>query len=240
MQDAFRNLEDQRIHCDPGTVYYRSEWPAIEEEADGKPYTFYTGKSEEISHETSEFLYLVFSVENEEGKDGELLEAAKLIVKELQNAGLQVEWNGDISSSLKVLIRSIEMTPETDSSDGESVLTSIYVHKDCLLKYPILFNEEGKGISANTCEDNDIDETKELVEFFLSNKPGESVVEVLKREVPELESSDVRYYQRCMYSHEGDILPVEGLIKWDEDLLDELLSEKEDQSSYKLAQLISA
>lgn len=227
VQEAFRNLEDSGVHCDPGTVYYRSEWPAIEDEAGGKPYTFYTGQSEEISHESLESLYLVYSVENEQGKDNDLLEAAQLIVKELEKAGLHVAWNGEVSASLEVLIRDIEVAPETDTTDGESVLTSIYVHKDCLLKYPTLFGEQGKGISANSCEDEELDETKYLVEFFLSNKPGESVVNVLRREVPELEFSDIRYYQRCFYDSDGDILPVEGLVKWDEELLDEMLSDAE-------------
>lgn len=228
IQAAFRKLEGQGIHCDPGTVYYRSEWPAIEEEADGKPYTFYTGQSEQVSHESSESLFLVYSVENEEGKEDDLREAAGLIVKELKEAGLQVAWNGEVSASLEVLIKNIEITPETDSDDGESVLTSIYVHKDCLLKYPTLFGDAGKGIATNSCDDEELEETKDLVEFFLSNKAGESVVDAVQREVPELETSDIRYYQRCFYDLEGDILPVEGLIEWDEELLDEFLSDSDD------------
>lgn len=228
VQDAFRNLENKGIHCDSGTIYYRSEWPLIEEEAEGRPYTFYTGQSEEISHEQLESLYLVYSVENEQGKDDDLLKAANLIVTELQNAGLETSWSGSISASIEVLLRNVEVTPETDSTDGDSVLSSFYIHKDCVLKYPNLFCEEGKGIVTNSCEDEELDETKDLVEFFLSNKPGESVIEVLRREVPELDFADIRYYQRCLFDKDGDILPVEGLVEWDEDLLEELLSDSED------------
>jgi hypothetical protein len=50
---------------------------------------------------------LVYSVENEQGKDNDLLEAAQLIVKELEKAGLHVAWNGEVSASLEVLIRDI-------------------------------------------------------------------------------------------------------------------------------------
>jgi hypothetical protein len=239
IQDAFRRLEDQGIHCDPGTIYYRSEWPAIEEEADGKPYTFYTGQSEEISHEELQSLYLVYSVENEQGKDDDLLKAANLIVSELQNAGLQASWSGDLSASIEVPLRNLEVTPETNSTGGDSVLSSIYIHKDCLLKYPNLFSEEGRGIATNSCEDEELDETKDLVEFFLSNKPGESVIEVLRRELPELDFADIRYYQRCFFDKEEDILPVEGLVEWDNELLEELLPDSEDCSTNRFQPLIS-
>ena len=65
---------------------------------------FYTSQDIESAINDSG-LWIGFSSTRAEDEDTDALRAAKLIVEELQSAGLRVEWDGDASSRIKVLIK---------------------------------------------------------------------------------------------------------------------------------------
>lgn len=220
IQEAFRSLEQAGIHSDAGTVFFRGESGVIEEEADGRPYVFYTGQDEVACHDSGGPLYLKFAIENYEEQESKLLEAASIIVQHIKAQGLEVVWDRSIETCIEVIFDSVCLENAEAEDPKETVLAGIFLNKELLNKYAILFTDD--RFYPNPCDDYDDEEHKSLIEFYLHLLDRESVIDAIARLAPELERADISYFQR-VFDDDLEMHPLDYMIKWDEEELLEIL-----------------
>lgn len=225
VQTAFRSLEQAGVHSDAGTIFFRAESDVIEEEAAGLPYVFYTGQDEVACHGSGGPLYLKFAIENYEDQGAKLLDAVKIIIQHIEAQGLKVIWENSIETCIEVSFDSVSLDKVEADNATETLLTAIFIHKDLLGKYAVLFADD--RFYQNPCDDRDDDKYKSLIEFYLHLLYRESVVDAIARLAPELERSDISYFQR-VFDNDLEMHPLDYMIEWDEEELQEILEADDD------------
>lgn len=220
VQAAFQSLEQAGVHCDAGTIFFRGESDVIEEEAAGLPYLFYTGQDEVACHGSDGPLYLKFAIENYEEQKLRLLDAASIMVRHIEAQGLKVAWDLSIEACIEVSPGSIKLDKAEADDEKEVVLAGIFLHKNLLSKYAVLFADD--RFYPNPCDDYDDDNHKVMIEFYLHLLERESVVDAIARLAPELKRSDISYFQR-VFDIDQEMHPMDYMIEWDEDELQEIL-----------------
>jgi len=227
VQLAFRSLEQADVHSDAGTIFFRAESGVIEEEAGGRPYVFYTGQDEAACHSSGLPLYLKFAIDNYEEQESRLLNAATIIVQHFEAQGLKVAWDKSIETCIEVIFETVKLKNVEANDAEEIVLAGIFLHKDLLNKYAVLFADD--RFYPNPCDDYDDDEHKSLIEFYLHLLDRESVIDAIARLAPELERTDISYFQR-VFDNDWEMHPLDYMIEWDEEELREILeSDNEDE-----------
>jgi len=227
VQAAFRALEQVGVHCDAGTIFFRSESDVIQEEASGLPYAFYTGQDEFACHGSGGPLFIKFAIENYEEDESRLLEAASLVVQHIRDQGFEVAWDNTIETCIEVNFDSVKLDQVEPDEESEVVLAGIFIHKDLLGKYTSLFADN--RFYPNSCEDDyENEDQKVLIEFYLLLLDGESVVEALHRLAPDLDQLDISYFER-VFDNGLEMHPMDSMIPWDEEELEEILEENSEE-----------
>lgn len=172
--------------------------------SDGAPYVYYSLSSEKEAQQGG-CLMLHFGCDSVDIDDQGLIELGNSIKKALKNEQLKVRWDLDPYEGMEISHSKASLSGLCD--DAEMKL-NLYLPKEATANHPEVFEQ----YCPNECLEENGD-PEDCVNIWLTIAEGETVIATVQRLLPSLDSSDIRYYQRCF--DDGEILqPIEQLVEW--------------------------
>lgn len=175
-------------------------------EAEDLPYVYYSLQAEREA-QCGGFLTLYYGCERQGIDDVELAELGRSVKAKLHSKCLNVAWDGNPCSGMAI---SHSKASLRDLSSDSCMMVSLYLDVSSIGDHPEVY----KRYYPNECLEENGDPA-DCVNIYLKLAEGESVRNAILRLLPEISTSDIRYYRRC-FDDGAIIQPVEAIVEWDD------------------------